>query len=68
MNINNISEYLPILIPLVILQFTLAIIALFSIYKSNSYKIGNRIIWTLLSCFLSIIGPILYFTLGRDDS
>ena len=58
---------LAVLIPIAIIQLTLMVVALVSILKHDTYKVGNRIIWVLVVILLNIIGPILYFVLGRND-
>lgn len=65
---NNLQAYLPILIPLLILQLTLAVFALISVLRSKSFKTGSKLMWIPIVCFISLIGPILYFTLGKADS
>lgn len=62
-----IREYLPILIPLIIIIISLLIFSLHHILKHDKYKYGNRIIWILIVVCIQIIGPILYFTIGKDD-
>ncbi|WP_280739371.1 MULTISPECIES: PLD nuclease N-terminal domain-containing protein [unclassified Enterococcus] len=62
----NINEFLPILIPLIILQFGLGIYAVIDILRQKSYKIGNRVIWIPVVLLLSIIGPVLYFVFGKE--
>ncbi|MCC0633058.1 PLD nuclease N-terminal domain-containing protein [Clostridioides sp. ZZV15-6388] len=64
---ENLMEYLPLLLPVIILNLILVITALIHIIKHPNYKIGNKTIWILLVLFISIIGPILYFTIGRGD-
>ena len=59
-------EYLPFLIPLIVIQLGLMIAALVHIFTHKTYKRGNRILWVILS-FVQIIGPILYFVFGRGD-
>jgi hypothetical protein len=63
---DKIIEYLPFIIPIVILELALMFAAIFHILKHNTYKIGNRTIWILIS-FIQIIGPITYFVFGRGD-
>jgi len=60
-------EYLPFLIPLAILQFGLMIAALIHICTHTTYRTGNRVLWIILSIVLNMIGPILYFVIGRGD-
>lgn len=62
-----IREYLPILILLIIIIISLLIFSLRHILKHDKYKYGNRIIWILIVVCIQIIGPILYFTIGKDD-
>ena len=64
---ENISEYLPFIIPLAIIEIGLTVVALVHIFTHKTYKNGNRVLWVILS-FVQIIGPILYFVIGRDDA
>ena len=64
---EDIKEYLPFLIPIAVLEFGLIIAALVSILKHKTYKTGNRALWLVVSLLVSIIGPILYFVLGKTD-
>lgn len=66
-NLDTLVEYLPFLIPLVILQYGLAIYAIMHIIKHPNYKFGNQVMWIIISLFLSFIGPILYFMFGKGD-
>lgn len=66
-NLDTLVEYLPFLIPLVILQYGLAIYAIVHIIKHPNYKFGNQVMWIIISLFLSFIGPILYFMFGKGD-
>lgn len=64
---DNIIEYLPFLIPVIILEFILMVTAVVNILKHDNFKVGNKVIWLIISVFVQIIGPILYFTIGRSD-
>ncbi len=61
-----IKEYLPFLIPLVVIDLGLLIAALIHIFTHKTYARGNRVLWVALS-FIQIIGPVLYFTIGKGD-
>jgi hypothetical protein len=65
---NEWMEFLPFLIPLVVLQFALMGIAVYHILTHKKYKCGNRILWLILSICINFIGPILYFLLGKEDA
>ncbi len=62
----NMSEMLPFLIPIIIIEVGLTVAALVHIFTHKTYKYGNRMLWAILS-FVQIIGPILYFVIGRSD-
>lgn len=66
-NLDTLIEYLPFLIPLIILQYGLAIFAIVHIIKHPNYKFGNQVMWIILSLFISFIGPIVYFMFGKGD-
>lgn len=64
-----ISEFLPFLIPLIVLQFSLLAYTIVHILKHNTYKRGNRAIWLIVALVgMNFVGPIIYFIFGRDDS
>ena len=65
---NELREYLPFLIPLFIIQLALMIAALVHVFTHKNYRNGNRTLWVILIIFVNIIGPILYFVFGKDDS
>ena len=62
-----IREYLPILIPIIILEIGLMIYSFSHVLKHDRYKFGSRTMWILIVIFIQIIGPILYLTIGRED-
>ena len=64
---DQLMDYLPFLIPLAVAELVLMVVALVHILKHDHYKMGNRVIWLIVSIVVGIIGPILYFTLGKAD-
>ena len=58
---------LPFLIPLMILELTLMIVALIHIVRHPKYRVGTQAIWVLVVIFFQIIGPIIYFIVGRGE-
>lgn len=64
---ETIQEYLPILIPIIAIELILAIAALVHVLTHKSYRFGNRVMWILIVLCFQIIGPVLYFTIGRGD-
>ena len=66
---DELVEYLPFLIPLVIAQFSLLGYTLYHILTHKTYKRGNRTLWLAVTLVLmNFVGPILYFVFGKEDS
>lgn len=64
----NLNEMMPLIIPLVIVQFVLLAVTIVHILKHDTYKKGNRIIWLIVAIVgMEFIGPILYFVFGKED-
>jgi hypothetical protein len=61
-------ENLAFFIPLIILQFILAISAIIHLIKHPQYKFGNKGLWIVIVLAFQIIGPVIYFTLGKGDN
>lgn len=64
---KDIVEYLPFLIPIIIIELVLMITALIHVLKHRNYRFGNRIMWIFIVVLVQIIGPVLYFTVGRGE-
>ena len=62
-----IMEYLPFLIPVILIEVILAVIALVHALRHKTYRFGNRVLWIIVVLFVQIIGPVLYFTIGKGD-
>jgi hypothetical protein len=45
----------------------LIVLAVRDILKQEQFKFGSRILWLFIACFVSLIGPILYFAFGKGD-
>ena len=66
---ENIKEYLPFLIPLIIAELVLLGITLRHILTHKTYKRGNRTLWLIVAIVgMEFIGPILYFLVDREDA
>ena len=66
---EELLEFLPFLIPLVIVQFALLGYTLYLILTHNTYKRGSRALWLVICLvFMNFVGPILYFLLGKEDA
>lgn len=66
---EQLMEFLPFLIPLVIVQFGLLGYTLYHILTHKTYKRGSRALWLIVVLVLmNYVGPILYFVLGKEDA
>lgn len=63
---EKFMEYLPILLPIIILELALTVAALIHVLTHKHYRFGNRIFWVTMS-FVQIVGPIVYFVFGRGE-
>lgn len=64
---TDITQYLPFIIPLGILQVGLMAASLIHIFTHKTYRVGNRVLWVVVCLLLNTIGPVLYFCIGRGD-
>ena len=62
-----IIDYLPIIIPLLILQLILLVTAIVHLVRNDRLDQANKIIWALVIVFVNSIGPIVYLVFGRKD-
>ena len=61
------DNQLALLLPVIILEFILAITALINVIKHPKYRFGKKFIWIFVVLFIQIIGPIFYFIFGRGE-
>jgi len=67
MALPDIMEYLPIILPLLLLQIILMVTALLHLVKNDRLDRNNKIVWALVIIFVNTIGPILYLIFGRKE-
>lgn len=56
-----------LLIPVVLLELGLMIAALVHLIRRNKTRNLNVVAWVLIIVLINLIGPILYFTIGREE-
>lgn len=61
----ELSEILPIIAPLIVIQLVLMIIALVLCIKAERTR-GPKVMWILIIIFGNILGPVAYFIFGRS--
>lgn len=65
-NIGLLKQWLPLLIPVIILELGLMVAALVDLVKREKTK-GPKWVWILVIVFVNLFGPIVYFQVGRDE-
>lgn len=65
---EQIMNLLPVIIPFLAIQLGLMIAALVHLLRRKAVKRGSVALWVILIIFVNIIGPVLYFLVGREDS
>ena len=56
-----------ILVPIVVLELILVVAALYDLTRPGRRVRGDsKLMWGLIVIFVSTIGPILYFLVGRE--
>ena len=61
-----LRELLPILWPLIAIQVGLMLFALIDLSRQTATR-GPKWVWAVVIIVVNIIGPIVYFVIGRED-
>ncbi len=64
---EELRELIPLLIPILIIQLILIVVALLDLSRRTKIN-GPRWLWVIIIIFLNMLGPILYFLVGREES
>ncbi|GIN74816.1 hypothetical protein J14TS2_52910 [Bacillus sp. J14TS2] len=64
LEIDEIGAWLPLLLPILILHLILFSVALWDLLKTDQ-RTDYKWLWGVVIILVNIIGPILYFILGR---
>ena len=65
--LNITTDTLIMLLPLVVLQFGLALYCIVKIVREGVANL-NKPLWILISIFFSMIGPIVFLIVGRKKA
>jgi hypothetical protein len=65
--LDSLVKYLPVLIPLAALELGLMVGALVHLLKRKAVRRGSVALWVVLIVLIEIIGPALYFLIGREE-
>ena len=63
---QEILPFLPLLIPIFLVQIALIVIALWDLWKREATR-GPKWLWVLVILMVNFIGPIIYLVVGRED-
>ena len=63
---QSIQQWLPFLIPIILLQLALMIFALVDLARRERTR-GPKWLWVVIIVLGELIGPILYFVIGREE-
>lgn len=65
----SVTDVLLLLIPILIVQLGLLVVALRDLLQPDRrVRGGNMVMWGVIIVAVTIIGPILYFVVGRDET
>ncbi len=62
-----VSEMLPALIPVVVIELGLIVLALRDLVRRDRVRFDNKLVWGAIIVVFGLIGPLAYFTLGREE-
>jgi len=66
---SDLGVFLAIAIPLVVIQLGLLVWGLYDLTRPDRRVKGDsKVVWALIIIFVNVIGPILYFLVGREDT
>jgi heme/copper-type cytochrome/quinol oxidase subunit 2 len=66
--LEQFLRFLPFIIPIILLQLTLMIIALVDLARREAVRVrGPKWLWIILIVLGELIGPIAYFIVGRKE-
>jgi hypothetical protein len=65
----KLEQIIALLAPIVVIQLGLMIAALYDLEKEErQVRGGSKLVWALVIVFVNIVGPIVYFTAGREET
>ena len=63
---ETLGDYLPFLIPVILLQLALMIFALLDLIRREKTR-GPKWLWAIVIVVGELLGPILYLLVGREE-
>jgi hypothetical protein len=67
--VDQLNELLPLILPLLLIQLVLVVVALIDLMRpERRVRGGSKVLWVVLIVVLEMLGPLLYFTIGREEA
>jgi hypothetical protein len=66
MNLTDIQQYIPFLVPVFLIQLILMITGLVDLLRREKTR-GPKWVWVIVIVLVNMIGPIIYFVFGRKE-
>lgn len=61
------SGMILLLLPIILIELGLLVFALYDLAKRKKVRGGNKWLWLIIILFISLIGPLVYLVLGREE-
>jgi len=66
---SDFSGLVALLVPVLVIQLGLLVWALYDLTRPDRRVKGDsKVVWALIIIFINVIGPILYFLVGREEA
>ena len=63
------GQILLLILPIVVIELALILLAIRDLLRTDRrVRGGNKAVWALVILFISLLGPIVYFAIGREDA
>ena len=68
MSSDALGTWLPLILPLAIIELILIVVALVDLVRRDARQVrGSKVAWVLIILLISTLGPICYLLLGRKE-
>jgi hypothetical protein len=65
---EELTRYIPLLIPFLIIEIGLLVIALVDLIRRDQVRHLPKWAWAVIIIIINFLGPIAYLLLGREES
>jgi Phospholipase_D-nuclease N-terminal len=64
----NATQIVLLLLPVIVIELGLLVVALRDLLRPERHVRGDsKLMWAVIVVVVALLGPILYFAVGRDD-